>query len=138
MAGSIVWRAIDGSVPLEAYSIQVDESNGRASYNGNELLPVRVPLPQRQKAKTTRCRFVRAYLETNPRIVRKFYVATPALWAAIAADSQAQLIAAVYPVADDTSGGATAIWIVTSAKPETYTRRARLVDSGLVDGTPDE
>jgi hypothetical protein len=137
MAGSITWRAYSASVPAIAiFSVQVDESNARATYNGSQLMPVST-LPPTQKPKSLTMRSVRASLAGNPRITRRFWVAEAGLWATIAGDPAATILAPYAPDANDANGGQVLTWQVSSAPEEKYTRRPRVIDSGLVDGTPD-
>jgi hypothetical protein len=136
MAGSRTWRPYNSSVPAGGlFVVEVDESNARATANGSELMPSGALLGV-QKPKTLTMRAIRARLINNPFATRKFWVADPAVWAAIAADPQAQVLAPYSADPSDGTGGVVLTWIVTSASQEKYSRRPRRIDSSLIDGTP--
>jgi hypothetical protein len=136
MAGSRTWRSYNASVPAGAiYSVNVDESNARATYNGGVLMPAGAIGPY-QKPRTLTMRYVLAQLLNNPLARRRFYVADIALWQSIASDSAALILAPYGADASDATGGSPISWLVTSASSERSSRRARATDTGLVDGTP--
>lgn len=136
MAGSIVWRPYGASIPAGvSFSIQCDESNARGTYNNVAIMPAGV-LPQTQKPKTLRLRKLRCSLVTNARIIREFYVADPVVFNTIASDTAAVIKAPVVSDPTDATGGVAADWNVNFAVQEKYTRRPRVADSGLTDGTP--
>jgi hypothetical protein len=135
MAGSLVWRPYEATIPGNAsFSVQVDESNARATYNGNELMPVGALGILKPGA--TKMRHIRAYPQGNPKAVRKFYVSAINLWQLIASDPAATLTAPYGADPTDATGGQSVTWVVQGAVNEKNTRRARVLDSGLVDGTP--
>lgn len=138
MAGSRVWRPYNLGIPVGAIiAIELDESNARATYLGQELCVAGATLSTYTKPRTTRLRTVTATLDGSlGKIRRKFYVSDITLWATIAGDANAKLQAAVSSDPGDASGGPAGTWSVVFANPETYTRRPHVIDSGLVDGTP--
>jgi len=136
MAGSRSYRNYNSTQYAGVtFTAEVDESNARATYNGQELMPTStglgIPLPR-----LMRMRSVLAVLSGNQFARRKFYVAEGNLWATIASDGSAVIVAPYGPDPTDATGGTSQNWMVTYAKPEILTKRPHVKDTGLVDGTP--
>jgi hypothetical protein len=135
MAGSITWRIYTANVPVNfQFAIQIDESNAEATYNGQQLMPPSNFSGPVQAPRSLRCRTISARLVGNDRITRQFKVGTSELWNLIAGDAAATILAPLNQDPNDASGGAQLTWRVINAMPERYTRRARVLDSGLLDG----
>lgn len=135
MAGSKVWRPYVATVPDEQeFSILIDESNARATYLGQELVPA-APLSPILKPGALRLRTITAELDAQPLIRRKFAVANQDLWIIIGTDPDPIIQAAVSQNVDD-SAPLVSQWRVVFLNYERYTRRAKARDTYLRDGTP--
>lgn len=135
MSGSLVWRAYDSTIPSNAtFSLQVDESNARATYNGVTLMPVGgltgFTRPVGLKPRTISC-----VSANNPNLRRSFYVTAINLWQLIASDPNATIVASGSSDPSDVTGGQSITWTVVNAIAERNTRRPRGGDTGLIDGT---
>ena len=137
MAGSRVWRPYTATIPTGAgYSIEIDESNARATYNGQVLVPSTGALTGFLKPGSLRLRTVTGVqVDSGGKIRRKFVVADPVLWQTIASDANAVLSAPYSADVTDASGGTSTQWQVVYANAEKYTRRPHIRDTGLIDGT---
>jgi hypothetical protein len=135
MAGSkILRRYVDDAVV--SFTVNVDESNSRATVNGKELMAPRTAThPNEPKGFAKR--YVLATLKSNPNIKRKFWVGnTQAIGDIITGTFP--LKATVYPTADD-AAGTQVDWSITAYRGEKRAIPKQLDttagDSGLTDGT---
>jgi hypothetical protein len=117
-----------------ALSVQIDESNGEATCGGVALMLNRTAAHPKMAA-GDKMRYCLAFLTSEPRIRRKFYVGNPLAVAQIQAG--AAFLAGVYPSAAD-AATVTAAWTVTAFRGEKSNPapafNATAGDTGLTDG----
>jgi hypothetical protein len=134
MAGSLTWFQYKDDAG-NTYSVMQDESNGLATIGGVRLALARTAanpaIPGR-----LRKRYVLAYLKSNPKLRRKFWVANPLAIPQIL--SSAAMKAAVYASGADTTP-VQEDWVISAYRGErgsiVPTVDATAGDTGLTDGT---
>jgi hypothetical protein len=135
MSGSLVYRAYIPTIPAgQAFSLQIDESNARAEYNGQQLCPIG-GLTGIMRPVSLKPRRVTCVSTTGNNLRRSFVVADLNVWQLIASDPLARITAPAAADNTDGSGGAPITWEVINAIAEKNTRRPRGGDSGLIDGS---
>lgn len=118
-------------------SVRVDESNAESTDRQTGVLLFPTGNLGEKLPCGVRMRYVNTYLQSNPRVRRKFYISTPELFTVMLQQSGAQINGAVYPSADglDADGGLVDRWTITSFVNEKYgSYPQNAVDSGLIDG----
>lgn len=136
MAGSRTrkkYESDDGNT----YTIVVDESNAEATKQGSTVA-LCAPVDNNYQAlpRSTKTRFVLAYLASNPSIRRKFRVGDRTLVLSLL-EPGAQLSAVVYPNSGD-SAGDRELWNITAYRGEKAAVEPSVAgsqdDTGLEDG----
>lgn len=118
------------------YTVKLDESNsGATTISGERLMPLRTAAAANIPG-GNKLRYCLAYVASNPRIRRKFYIGNLAAIASVIAPG-ATLQAAVYPNPDDSVPTAVP-WIITAYRGEerSISPATTALDTGLIDGTP--
>lgn len=115
------------------FAIRGDESNFRATVGGVRLVAERTVSVPGLPAGVER-RYVLAYLDSNPRIRRKFTVGSTTAIEELFGNST--LLAVVYPTSDDTAGTPEA-WTITyyAGERASFVPGIGVADTGLTDGT---